>query len=50
MKYLAESILVATGLAAAAVVLTSACRPLGTHCADVAVFAVNTPGDKAQPE
>jgi hypothetical protein len=48
MKYLAESILVATGLAAAAVVLTSACRPLGTHCADVAVFAVNTPGDKAQ--
>jgi hypothetical protein len=48
MKYLAESILVDTGLAAAAVVLTSTCRPLGTHCADVAVFAVNTQGDKAQ--
>jgi hypothetical protein len=48
MKYRAESILVGTGLVAAAVVLTSTCRPLGTHCAGVAVFAVNTPGDKAQ--
>ena len=28
--------------------MTSTCRPLGTHSADVAVFAVNTPGDKAQ--
>lgn len=48
MKYLAVSILVGTGSAAAAVVLTSTCRPLGTHSADVVVFAVNTPGDKAQ--
>jgi hypothetical protein len=47
MKYLAVSTLVGTGLAAVAVVLTSTCRPLGTHSADVAVFAVNTPGDKA---
>lgn len=48
MKYLAVSILVGTGSAAAAVVLTSTCRLLGTHSADVIVFAVNTPGDKAQ--
>jgi hypothetical protein len=48
MKYLVVSILVGTGLAAAAVVLTSTCRPLGTHSADVVVFAVNTPGDTAQ--
>jgi acyl-CoA thioester hydrolase len=48
MKYLAVSTLVGTGLDAVGVVLTSTCRRSATHSADVAVFAVNTPGDKAQ--
>jgi hypothetical protein len=48
MKYLGVSTLVGTGLDAVAVVLTSTCRRSATHSADDAVFAVNTPADKAQ--